>query len=234
MTFQLEVLPHGDWASSIAELWAHRLDDDPELTMCLSTGSTPKPVYRAVAGAADFSRSSVFLLDEFGLPPGDPARCDVLIEEMLLSRLNQRPAYDKLDPEAGDLDEECRRYSEAMNGGDDVDLMLLGLGTNGHLGLNEPGSEYTSTTRVAALADETLGGLAAYGTTSTTTWGMTIGIAEILASKEAWLLVSGEHKAQILRRTLVGPVDTDVPASFLRMHDNVIVWVDEAAASQLV
>ena len=85
-----------------------------------------------------------------------------------------------------------------------------------------------------ALADETIAGLASYGTMASTTWGMTIGIAEILASREAWLLVSGEHKAQILRRTLVGPVDTDVPASFLRMHDNVIVWVDEAAASHLV
>jgi glucosamine-6-phosphate deaminase len=63
---------------------------------------------------------------------------------------------------------------------------------------------------------------------------MTIGLSEILSSDEVWLLVSGEHKAQILRRTLVGPVDTDVPASFLRMHNNVVVWVDEAAASQLV
>ena len=233
MTFQLEVLPHGDWATAVADLWADRLSGKPELTMCLPTGSTPKPVYRAIAGHADFSKAKVFLLDEFGLEPRDPGRCDVMLEEMLFSRLDAQPAFDRLDPQAPDLDAECERYSAAI-AQDGIGLTMLGLGANGHLGFNEPGSEYDSTTRVVALANETIAGLGSYGTMSTTSWGMTMGLAEILSSDEVWLLVSGEHKAQILRRTLVGPVDTDVPASFLRMHSNVIVWVDEAAASQLV
>ena len=233
MTFQLEVLPHRDWADSIADLWAERLSDSPELTMCLATGSTPKPVYRAIAGHADLSQAKIFLLDEFGLESGDPARCDVMLDDMLLSRLEVPPSVERLDPQAADLDAECDRYSQAI-AKDGLDLVVLGLGTNGHLGLNEPGSDYDSTTRVVALADETIAGLSSYGTTSTTSWGMTIGLAEILASDEAWLLVSGEHKAQILRQTLIGPVDPSVPASFLRMHSNVIVWVDEAASTQLL
>lgn len=233
MTFQLEVLPHRDWAASIADLWGERLTTTPDLRMCLPTGSTPKPVYREMAAHADFSEAKVFLLDEFGLEPGDPARCDVMIEEALMSRLDSRPVFDRLNPQAADLEAECDRYSKAI-ASEGVNLCILGLGTNGHLGLNEPGSLHDSTTRVVALADETMAALSHYGATSSTTWGMTIGISEILASDEAWLLVSGEHKAQILRRTLVGPVDTDVPASYLRFHQNVIVWVDEAAASQLV
>lgn len=201
--------------------------------MCLPTGSTPKPVYRAIAGHADFSRAKVFLLDEFGLESGDPGRCDVMMEDTFLSRLDIPPSFDRLDPQAADLDAECERYSRAI-ADEGIGLTLLGLGANGHLGFNEPGSEYDSTTRVVALAKQTIAGLEAYGSTSTTSWGVTVGLSEILSSDEVWLLVSGEHKAQILRRTLVGPVDTDVPASFLRMHNNVIVWVDEAAASQLV
>jgi 6-phosphogluconolactonase/glucosamine-6-phosphate isomerase/deaminase len=186
-----------------------------------------------MGGHADFSGSTVFLLDEFGLEPGDAGRCDVMLEDMLLSRLDERPSVETFDVQTTDLDKESERYASAL-AEEGVDLMVLGLGANGHLGLNEPGSAYDSETRVVALADETIQGLASYGTMSTTTWGITVGIAEILASREAWLLVSGEHKAQILRRTLVGPVDSDVPASYLRMHSNVIVWVDEAAASQLV
>ena len=233
MTFQLEVLPHGDWAAAVADLWAERLLEKPELTMCLPTGRTPKPVYRAIAGHADFSSAKVFLLDEFGLEPGDPGRRDVMLEEMFFSRLDTAPSFDRLDPQASGLDAECERYSAAI-AEEGIGLAILGLGSNGHLGFNEPGSEYDSKTRVVALAEETIAGLEAYGTTSTTSWGMTIGLFEILSSDEVWLLVSGEHKAQILRRTLVGPVDTDVPASFLRMHSNVVVWVDEAAASQLI
>lgn len=233
MTFQLEVLPHSEWATSIADLWARRIQSNPELSLCLAGGRTPKPVYREVSGHADLTASQVFLLDEFGLEDGDPARRDVMLKDMLLSRLDAPPKTDRPDPHAPDLDKECDRYAKAL-GDSGIDLTILGLGTNGHLGLNEPGSSYKSTTRVVALADETISGLAKYGTTSSTTWGITAGISEILQSKEAWLLVSGEHKAQILRRTLVGPVDSDVPASYLRMHENVIVWVDEAAASQLV
>jgi 6-phosphogluconolactonase/glucosamine-6-phosphate isomerase/deaminase len=233
VSFQLEVLPHGEFASAIADLWAARLAENPKLTMCLPAGATSRPVYREVAGHGDFSRAQIFQLDEYGLEPRDPARCDVRLDEALLSRLDRTPQVERFDPQAPDLDAECHRYTDAVEARG-LDLAMLGLGVNGHLGLNEPGSEPDSKSRVVALADETIARLSTYGTSATTSWGMTIGLAEILASKEAWLLVSGEHKAQILRRTLVGPVDTDVPASFLRLHRNVIVWVDEAAASQLV
>ena len=233
MTFQLEVLPHAEWAASIADLWAKRLFDNNVLTMALSAGGTSKPVYREMAGHGDFPEANVFLVDEYGLAAGDPGRSDGRIEESLFSRLGSRPSFHSLDPQASDLDEECNRYAAAIER-TGLNLTILGLGVNGRLGLNEPGSRPDAVTRVVALADETIERLGQYGTTSTTSWGMTIGLFEILASDEAWLLVSGEHKAQILRRTLIGPVDTDVPASFLRAHNNVIVWVDEAAASQLV
>jgi 6-phosphogluconolactonase/glucosamine-6-phosphate isomerase/deaminase len=198
--------------------------------MCLPTGRTPEPVYRRVAKAADFSRSTVFLLDEFGLPAGDPARCDRMLQQSLFDRLATPPSdYHRLDPDTPEHEQECARFAELL-AEDGLDLVLLGLGGNGHLGLNEPGSEPDSPTRVVELAATTRQGMRSYGAVADTDWGMTTGLKELLAGREVWLLVSGDHKREILRRFLEEPVGADLPATWLREHDNCVVWADEAAA----
>ena len=204
------------------------------MRLCVPTGSTPVPAYRALAEqGGGLGAATVFLLDEFGLPPGHPARCDSMIRRALLDHLEVAPRhFHALDPDATDLDAECARYETAVAAGG-LDLTLLGLGGNGHLGLNEPGSERNSRTRRVTLAPSTMRHAEEYGPGGRPSWGLTMGIGTILESKEIWLLVTGEHKAAILSRALNGPVGSAVPASFLRDHANVVVVADAPAAAQL-
>lgn len=177
--------------------------------------------------------ATIFLLDEFGLPPGGAGRCDEMIRRDLLDLLANPPAaVNTVDVQAADLDEECRRYEAAARDGG-LDLAILGLGGNGHLGLNEPGSELTSTTRVVQLTPETSEHSESYSSEAPATWGVTMGIDTLLSSDEVWLLVTGPHKAEILSRMMNDDIGPDVPATFLRAHANVRVWADEPAAARL-
>lgn len=194
------------------------------------------PAYRSFADAGGSLRgATVFLLDEFGLPPGHPARCDGMIRRTLFDHLEGPPnRLFALDPGAADLTAECRRYEAAVEAGG-LALTVLGLGRNGHLGLNEPGSNATSRTRRVALAPETMRHAEEYGREEPQqpAWGLTMGIGTILDSEQIWLLVTGAHKAAILAKALNGPIGAEVPASFLRSHPNVVVLADEDAVAEL-
>jgi glucosamine-6-phosphate deaminase len=228
---QVEVRAPSDWAESVSGVWEARLRERPGLRMVLPTGATPLPVYEAVtASGVSFAGATVFLLDEFGgLPPGHPQRCDTMIRPFL-DRVDLPPeGLVRLDPDASDLQAECRRYQARVDEGR-LDLVLLGLGRNGHLGLNEPGSSSSSTTRVVDLAPGTVEGASRYGGEGAPTFGMTLGMASILAAREVWLLVTGPAKHPILDRVLTGPVTDALPASHLRTHPNAVIWADTDAA----
>jgi glucosamine-6-phosphate deaminase len=229
----LRTLPDAGWAETVAAEWSARLGRNPQMRMCLPTGKTPAPVYEEIVSSADFSRASIFLLDEFGLPPDDPARCDATLRRDLVDKLERPPkVFDSLNPDVADLDAECDRYEMAIAAGG-LDLTVLGLGSNGHLGLNEPGCDPGCPTRIVTLAPETVAGLSGYGARTSTGWGMTVGLGRILQSEEIWLLVTGHDKAGILRRTLEEPISPNLPATYLRTTPNVIVWADESASAQL-
>jgi glucosamine-6-phosphate deaminase len=133
---------------------------------------------------------------------------------------------------AADPDGECHRFDSLVGDGG-LDLTLLGLGGNGHLGLNEPGTAVDSPTRVAELAPSTADAVRGYDPDADPVDGMTLGLKRILASDEIWLLVTGSHKAPILERTINGPISSDLPASFLRDHPNAVVYADRSAAALL-
>jgi len=234
VSLRVEVLAPEAWADGVASAWLRFLDQEPGARLCLPTGNTPRPVYRSFVGrGGDLSRTTVFLLDEFGLPPGDRARCDSMLERDLLSRLPRRSlSFSSWDTEAADVDAECLRFESAVSNGG-LDLTMLGIGANGHLALNEPGSEAASPARVVALHPETIEAADRYALGPPPTWGMTLGLGSILASRRIWLLVDGRHKAEILRSAIHGPVGSDVPASFLQDHADVTVLADEAAAELL-
>lgn len=198
--------------------------------LCLPTGKTPLPFYDLLAPNA-LSTTVVFLLDEFGLPVGHPARCDSMLKGALLDRV---PAahFERPMTEAQDLDAECARYHQVVTSGV-LDLTVLGLGLNGHLGLNEPGSLIHSKTRRVELTSETMVGAKEYGADPPPTWGIALGLWEILSSSEIWLLVNGEHKADVLAAALTGPIAAGLPASFLQTHVNLSVFTDGAAARGL-
>ncbi len=214
--------------------------DQPALRQCLPTGATPEPLYAAMvevvaAGQVSFSRSDVFGLDEFGgVPAGHPARCDHMLDRQLLSGIDLPAAsWHRLDPEASDLDAECDRFAGLVAAGG-LDLGVLGLGGNGHLGLNEPGSVREDVTRRVELAPATIESARRYSDDGLApTWGLTLGLAEILAAAEVWLLVTGAAKADVLAAALQGPVGPDIPASYLQEHPRCMVFADNAAASKL-
>jgi glucosamine-6-phosphate deaminase len=231
---QLEVFDATEWPGAVAARLTRFLHRAPDARICLPTGSTPRPMYRTFAEAGgDLSGATVFLLDEFGLPAGSAARCDEMIRRDLLDLLSVPPgAVHTIDVDAPDLEAECRRYEALVRAGG-LDLTLLGLGGNGHLGVNEPGSEIETTTRVVQLTPETIRHAQVYGPGAPATWGVTIGIDTLLASDALWLLVTGSHKAEILERTMHDDISPAVPATFLRTHHNVTVFADEAAAALL-
>ena len=233
MSIKIEVFPDADWAGLVMQRWAALIEERPAARLCLPTGETPRPLYTQAARSIDFGRATVFLLDEFGLPPGDPARCDAMLQRDFLAGLTRPPAFlHKLNAQAADLEEECRRFEDLVDDGG-LDLTLLGLGGNGHVGLNEPGTEATAPTRVARLAPATRVAAGRYGSELQPEWGMTLGLRPILDSREIWLLVTGSNKAGILQRMLNEPIGPDVPASFLRSHPNAVVFADESAAGAM-
>lgn len=235
------VLPAAEWTDAVAEALAGRIAAQPDLVLCLPTGSTPRPVYDRLPETlartgTSLVATSVVLLDEYlGLPAGHPVRCDDQLQRQLLDRVPAPPAtfvtfgVDGPDPAAA-----CAAYDASIGALGGLDLVVLGLGTNGHVGMNEPGTSPDAPTRVIELAPSTMAAARAYGADPPPTLGVTLGLAGILAAREIWLLVSGERKAAILRDVLEGPVTSDVPASVLRGHPGLRIVADDAAAGNLL
>lgn len=235
---RVEVHDEAGWAEAVAERLVARLAARPRLRVCLPTGGTPQGPYAAVAerlasGQASLAEAEILLLDEFGgLAPGHPARCATMLARDLLDRLDAAPAaVHRLDPDAEDLDAECARFRRVVADGG-LDLCLLGLGANGHVGLNEPGSAPDGPTRRVGLAPSSIAAAGRYGDAAPT-WGLTLGMAEILEAREVWLLVAGAHKAAVLAEALEGPVTPALPASLLRGHERLRVLADVPAAAAL-
>lgn len=230
---ELVVLEDESWASEVAQHLISRLESHPTARICLPTGQTPRPMYAACARSIDMAKATIFLLDEFGLPANSPGRCDSMLQRDLLGSLEFQPGgYHRLDVDADAPDEECARFDALVADGG-LDLTLLGLGGNGHLGLNEPGTEADSPTRTVDLAPSTAKTVRGYDAEAHAVGGMTLGLSRILESNEIWLLVTGAHKADILEQMLKGPIGPDLPASFLRTHPNTIIYADRSAASLL-
>jgi glucosamine-6-phosphate deaminase len=240
MTLPVVSLPADDWAERVAADLAARLRAEPGLRLCLPTGETPAPLYAALVAAAErgdvsLEQASILLLDEYvGLPPGDPARCDTQLRRQLLDRLPHPPATVHLvDPDPADPGAAVARHDAVAAAG--LDLVLLGLGTNGHVGLNEPGSTASSPTRVVALAPSSrAASVDRYGASEAPEHGLTLGMDRLLESGEIWLLVTGEHKAGILERALNDVETPDIPATYLRRHPRLRVLADEAATARLM
>ena len=226
------------WVSGVCALWRDRLRMNPALNICLPTGLTPAAVYAELArnvdrGDVSFTRASVFALDEFGgLPSDDPGLTRNTLRRQLVSLIDlPSERFHGFEPTRADIDEQCRRYDTAIGR---FDFVLLGIGLNGHLGMNEPGSDAGSPTRRVDLHETTIQSSARYFEHGNLPrWGITVGLGPILAAREVWLLATGTAKASVARETVKGEIGLHLPASLLRNHPNCSFFLDSEAGALL-
>ncbi len=204
-------------------------------TLGLATGSTPVTLYQEmVTSALDFSHLTSVNLDEYvGLSGENPQSYRYFMNEHIF---NKKPFKETFVPngQAKDLDEECARYNDII-AQHPIDLQVLGIGRNGHIGFNEPGTSFDVQTHVVALTDSTIEANKRYfdSIEEVPTHALSMGIASILKSKQIILMAFGKEKAAAVAKMIEGPVTEQLPASVLQMHPNVVVIVDEQAASEL-
>jgi glucosamine-6-phosphate deaminase len=225
-------------------LIGERMELGQRTVIGLPTGSTPVGTYRELIrlyeeGTLDFSNVTVFGLDEYyGLPNDSPQSHRQWLLDHFLSKVNIQPEnVHFLDSQVhvADVDLHCRRYDEAIQHAGGFDLVLLGIGRNGHIGFNEPFSIRKSRTRLCTLDPITRRSVASdfFGEEHVPTQGLTVGLGTVLAARRILLMALGEHKAKIMRETLEGTVSDRVPASFLQEHGDVRALLDSAAAAEL-
>lgn len=204
-------------------------------TLGLATGSTPIELYKAmVASDLDFSELTSINLDEYvGLAPENDQSYRYFMNEHLFNHKPFKATYVP-DGLAEDLVASTVAYDDLI-AANPIDVQVLGIGRNGHIGFNEPGTPFDRTTQVVDLAPSTIEANARFfeSIDDVPRQAISMGIASILKSKTLLLLAFGEEKADAISKMVNGEVTTDLPASILQTHDDVIVIVDEAAASLL-
>jgi glucosamine-6-phosphate deaminase len=226
-------------AKTLAAEIAATLKTTPDLVVGLPTGRTPVRLYRELGAIhADFSQATTFNLDEFlGIAPDHPGSYRAFMEQHLFSRVNLRPErIHVLNGAAADPDEECARYERAIAGAGGIGLQLLGIGTNGHIGFNEPARELTARThRVTLKASTRRSNAALFGGTAdqVPAEALSMGMATILQARRIVLIATGKSKAKCIDLVVNGPITTKLPASLLQLHPNVEIMLDAAAATSL-
>ena len=225
-----------------ASLFIAQLLRKPDSVLGLATGSTPLPLYEALvrarqAGALDASRAVTFNLDEYvGLVPEHPQSYCAFMWKHLFADLGFRPEQAHLpNGVAGDLEAECARYDAAIDAAGGIDLQLLGIGHNGHIGFNEPDKAFSHGTRVAELTSSTIEANRRFFASEKEVprRALTMGVLTIFRARGIVLVVTGAAKADITLAMAEGDITPEVPASVLQLHPNTVLIADEAAAAKL-
>jgi glucosamine-6-phosphate deaminase len=232
-----------DTLSKRAADWiAAAIRQRPHLVLGLATGSTPIGLYRALAEAVrrdelSFAQATTFNLDEYlGLPPHHPQSYRTFMEAQLFCHLDI-PAEMTHIPrgDADDVAAQCLEYEEQISSAGGIDIQVLGIGRNGHIGFNEPGESIGRGTHVVTLSETTREANARFFPAGETvpTHAITMGLKSIMNARQVVLLASGADKAEAVRRAVCGDVTPEHPASILQLHPDCVFLLDEAAASLL-
>ncbi|HZG54985.1 glucosamine-6-phosphate deaminase [Paenibacillus sp.] len=210
----------------------------PNAVLGLATGSTPIGIYREIIrtfrkGMVSYKQVTTFNLDEYvGLEPSHPQSYANYMREHLFDHIDASP--DRLhipNGAAADPAAECARYDALLDGCGQIDLQLLGLGHNGHIGFNEPDHSLVRGTHVVALREQTREANARFfdSIDGVPTHAITMGVGTILKAKTILLVVKGADKAEIVHRALTGEITTEIPASLLQTHPHLVVLLDAEA-----
>jgi glucosamine-6-phosphate deaminase len=239
---QVRVLPdYESMSAAAAQIVAERIREKPRAVFLLPTGTTPLGMYGRLVEmhrreGLSFAQATFFNLDEYlGLPPDHPASYHVYMEENFYKLVDADAARIHVpDGSAPDPEAECERYEMAMREVGGVDLCVLGIGRNGHIGFNEPGAPFDSRTRVVRLTESTRRVNASdFEGDRAPEKAITVGMATIFEAREILLLASGANKARAAAAALQGEISEAVPASMLRRHPHASFLLDRDAASAL-
>ena len=218
---------------------ARQLLSRPESVVGLSTGSTVMGLHRALVRlhrecGVSFAGAVTFNVDEYaGIAPGHPGSCRYRIFEQLLEQVDIRHENCHLpDGEAEDFGREARDYEQRMAQAGGIDLQILGIGMNGHIGFNEPGTPFERDAHVAVISERSLSDKAEFYRKAgiAPRKAITLGIRSIMRTRRILLVAKGAAKREIMEKTLFGPVTSEVPASVLQLHPDTVVILDSAAA----
>lgn len=231
---------YNDLSRKAANLISAQVIIKPDAVLGLATGSTPIGTYAQLIdwyrkGDIDFSQTVSVNLDEYmGLGGDHDQSYRYFMNEQLFNHINIRKEYTNVpDGKADDLEGECARYNQVIRQTGGIDLQLLGIGGNGHIGFNEPGDVFEKETHVVTLTSETRQSNARFfqSLDEVPTHAITMGMKNIMSAQRILLLATGEAKAEAVYNSFFGPITPAVPASILQLHKEVTVIADEAALS---
>ena len=225
-----------DVCKCAADIYIQQLKYKPDSVLGLATGSTPIGLYDELArkyeaGEIDFSEAQSFNLDEYyPIDPSHPQSYAYFMRQNLFDKINLAK-YHIPNGAAEDPADECARYDALLDAAGGIDLMLLGIGVNGHIGFNEPAAAYHMGTYKVDLTESSITANSRFfgPDEHQPTTALTMGIGQIFKSKKILLLISGAAKANVAKKLFEGVIHTDVPACLLLLHPDVTVIIDKAA-----
>jgi glucosamine-6-phosphate deaminase len=225
-----------------ANIFAQAVREKPDIVLGLATGGTPVGMYKELIRVhkeegLNFNRVRSFNLDEyFGLSGDHPQSYRYFMDDNLFNHININKLNTRVpDGKAEDIQGSCQAYERAIQAAGGIDLQLLGLGSNGHIAFNEPGSPGDSRTRIINLTERTIKDNARFFEDASEVPGraITMGIGTIVEARKIVLLATGNNKAEAVAKVLKGNVDLGVPASFLQNHPDCTFILDREAAARL-
>ena len=232
---------YNDMSRKAANIISAQVITKPHCVLGLATGSTPIGTYRQLVewynkGDLDFSEVTTVNLDEYkGLPRENDQSYYYFMNDNLFSKVNIDKSRTFLpDGTEPDSEKACRAYNDIIHSVGGIDLQLLGLGHNGHIGFNEPSDTYEKETHCVTLSERTIEANKRFFASEADVprQAYTMGIKTIMSARKVLVVVSGEDKADIVRKAFFGPVTPQVPASILQLHSDVSIVADEAALSK--
>lgn len=228
-------------ALTVGELFIELLNSKPKAVLGLATGATPVPVYNFLIdqhkkNKVSFIDATSFNLDEYcDLPQNDKNSYYSFMQENLFRHIDIKPENIHIpDGNAKDIEDECRKYDKSIAIAGGIDLQLLGIGTNAHIGFNEPSNSFSDGTFKVKLSESTIKSNSIYFTENTMPhYAITMGIGSIMKAKKIVLIATGSSKAKAVKDMIEGDVSPACPASILQKHDNSVIYIDKQAASLL-
>lgn len=226
--------------AAAGRLYVDYINANPDCVLGFATGASPVPTYNYIVdeynkGNVSFKGVKTFNLDEYcDLPKSHKNSYFTFMQENLFSKVDlDQNNIDFLDGNA-DPDAESKRYAEAIKAKGGIDIQLLGIGRNGHIAFNEPSDKFTDEAWKVTLTQSTIDANSIYfDDIPMPHYAMTMGIGSIMRSKKIVLIATGASKAEAVKNMIKGEVTPQCPASVLQQHDDVVVFLDEAAASLL-